>query len=168
MLQDQQPTALGVRGASEALFALLEDLVPEGTVSVADINGHEYQLPPGLSARREVVVIRHIRRALEAPAAVDALGGVSNAAEGDGGSAMLSSLISVVAAVADDAVLGEVEQAFGAAFPEALGNAREAANAPEAGAADLFSLGAMVGALVPFFAREAKTCLRMLGPARKK
>lgn len=158
-----QPQDASGGDPTAAFRELLDRLVPPDAIEVRDVYGGVHRLVTTVSARRQTVLFRAFRSALQRPAVETALA-VANAGGVDGLLASVTGDVGQYAGLAavvgsDEGVVEDLATAFAAAFPEAVGAATRRAS--EAGqrvesAADLFGVEELLAGLVPLSVRLAR------------
>jgi hypothetical protein len=141
--------------SGDAIQRFLLDLVPEAGEPVRwiDCAGRSYEAPPLLSARRQFQVARVAKRVGDRFFAA-----VRAASKGGAGTAAIAmTLLGLI----DEEMLGELDQVFAIAHPEALAKARASRPGVDELATDLFPAEELVKAIVPFFARPLSELARV-------
>lgn len=167
-MADETTTPATTGGLSD----LLSRLVPEDETTIRDFLGRSYRVRTILPARRQVEAARAIQRLLARPSVVEALGsaavGLGSTAEGAGPTGMAGALVAALRTAADPEAVDGIAEAFGAAYPSTLAEARESARlrgeptADRLDAGDLFPLEEALAALLPLLVRPAARALALL------
>jgi hypothetical protein len=143
------------RDAMEHLRQLFATLVPPDTLELQDALGNTYTARAALPARAQIKVMQQLQALSDRE--------VSMPTAGTDAAGMIGMLVQLAA---DPVVLDGVADAFAAAHPAVLVQARDAAKAQGLDythPADLFPVEDLVAGLVPFFVRFARRAADLMG-----
>ena len=143
--------AAAAAAAAQQIRALFATLVPTERLELQDALGNRYEARAVLPARAQIIVMQHLQRLWEMEDLPD-LGAFTQ-----GGVAGIVGVLMQLAA--DEQVLNGLSEAFAAAHPAVLQQARDAytSTGGDKGAhpADLFPVEELIAGLIPFFVRFA-------------
>ena len=146
---------------TNALAKFIDRLVPPAEVEVKDERGNVYRVRSSISARKNIAVTRTLQSILGMEAFARVVGQLGRIGDGADPGEMI---VHVAALTADDAVVEALGQAFEAAHPEALAEAR-AKLGSQGGPADIFPVEELLGALAPLFVGLVRRSVQALGAA---
>ena len=146
---------------TNALAKFIDRLVPPAEVEVKDERGNVYRVRSSISARKNIAVTRTLQSILGMEAFARVVAQLGRIGDGADPGEMI---VHVAALTADDAVVEALGQAFEAAHPEALAGAR-AKLGSQGGAADIFPVEELLGALAPLFVGLVRRSVQALGAA---
>lgn len=146
--------------AKQTFKTFLDKLVLPREVVVTDLSGKEWRVHSSVSARKTVLVSRHLQNAVSEPAVARASAAMDQLVQADD---LAGAVVHAIGLVASEEVVGHLARAFGAAHPDVVRSAWEARPTyasneavPDDAAADLFALEELAAGVLPLFVGLAR------------